>query len=497
LLFIVVLGLFFGLQSPAEAAGPYWRVWLHEPSGRHMTMVEDTGAVLQDLTLPLPDLSYSTVSRNVGISHDGNLIAYFLANDVGNLVFELYDVAAMTMYSGIYTPPVTTYGRTSLDILGGSHVFSPDDRFLAITVQIDSYWEMVVIDTVSRTVVSTLRSSDSIVTDPTMSEGYGLPTAQKVDSTSVHFTYVEGMEGAPRYRSFVWQRSTNTLTETSLYPHLGLDRFETTGEELVAYQNEAYPNRLAEIEGIPIQMNVVQVNTPTEPSFVWFNNESSSLSAIFVENGQRVLVRGWDAVSYEPHWALYERDLTTLHSDVPPWSFFSAAGVGDGFIYVATDLVASGEPALIHHDTTAGTLDNLASVWVGTAGMYMEIAWLEDVRFELAGDFMPWEHFDSFLAEAPLPSATPLIAATSSVPLGITVGIRARIVTTEGDMLNVRSGSGTSFALLYQFANDTRVTLLEGPIASGGFNWWRVRADDGREGWVVDFADGVSTLVRE
>src|SRR5689334_15992318 len=124
LLFIL---LFFGLQSSTEAAGPYWRVWLHEPAGRHLIMVEDTGEVLQDVMLPIPDLSYSIVSRNVGISHDGNLIAYFLTNDVGNIIFELYDVAAMTMYSGLYTPPLTNYGRTSLDIIGGKNVFSPDD----------------------------------------------------------------------------------------------------------------------------------------------------------------------------------------------------------------------------------------------------------------------------------------------------------------------------------------------------------------------------------
>ena len=135
-----------------------------------------TGEVLQDLSLPLPDLSYSTVSRNVGISHNGNLIAYFLTNTSGNIVFELYDVAAMTMYSGIYTPPATTYGRTSLDIVGGTSVFSADDRFLAVAVSVDSYWEIVVIDTVSRSVVSLLRSSDAIVTDPSLREGYGLPS---------------------------------------------------------------------------------------------------------------------------------------------------------------------------------------------------------------------------------------------------------------------------------------------------------------------------------
>lgn len=507
LIFLLFFGLFFIVQGQVTAAGPYWRVWIHEVAGRHLTMVEDTGTVLQEITLPLPDLSYSTVSRNVGISHNGNLIAYFLTNTSGNIVFELYDVAAMTMYSGLYTPPVTTYGRTSLDIIGGSRVFSVDDRYLALAVQVDSYWEIVVLDTTTRTIVAALTSSDAIVTDPSMRDGYGLPAIQEVRNNQLHFSYIEGMEGQPRTRSFVWNWASTSLTETNRYPQVGADLFEPTGEVLAAYQNESYPNQLALIEGIPIQFNVVQVSDAAgNPPFIWFNNEGSSLSATFVENGQRVLVMGYNVLSGFRNWALIERDLTILHSDVPPWETYSATGVGDGFIYLATNVLASGEPVLMHHNTTAGTLSNLASVWTGPAGTYLEIAWVSDIRSSeaLPESFLPWAGFP-ILGEPPLPTATgsslvPATSAplpTSSAPLGIAVGVRARIVTTEGDMLNVRSGAGRGFALVYQFANDTRVTILEGPISADGFNWWRVRADDGREGWVVDFADGVATLVRE
>jgi hypothetical protein len=501
-LLLILFCLFFALQPHTEAQDSFWRVWLHEPAGRHLMMVEDTGEVLQDITLPVPDLSYSIVSRTVGISHDGNLIAYFLTNETGNIIFQLYDVAAMTMYSEIYTPPLTNYGRTSLDIVGGSKVFSIDDIYLAVAVQMDAYWEIVLIDTTTRTVVSTLRSSDTIASAAEVGDGYGLPAIQAVDSDTVHFSYIDSMDGSGRYRSFVWKTSTSELSETNLYPHLASDRFEPTGEALVSYQNESYPNNLELIEGIPIQLNVIQVNTPTNPPFVWFNNESSSLAASFVQNGQRIMVWGWDVQSFEPHWALLERDLTVLHSAAPPWEFYGLAGVGDGFLYIATNVTAGGEPALIHHNTEDGTLDNVENVWISSNNNFVEIAWVEDVRFELAGDFLPWAQFDDLIVGDP-PAPTALVPATSEAiptslaPLGITVGVRAIIVTTEGDMLNVRSGAGISFALLYQFANDTRVTILEGPISADGFTWWRVRADDGREGWVVDFADGVSTLIRE
>jgi hypothetical protein len=499
-LLFILFCLFFALHSKTEAQGPYWRVWLHEPAGRHLVMVEDTGEVLQDISLPVPDLSYSIVSRTVGISHTGNLIAYFLTNDAGNIVFQLYDVAAMTLYSDIYTPPLTTYGRTSLDIVGGTKVFSVDDIYLAVAVQMDAYWEIVLMDTTSQSILSTLRSSDELVNAFGLGDGYGLPVIQQVDEMNVHFTYMDSMDGAPRYRSFVWQHRRNELAETNLYPQIAVDRFWPSGEELIPYQDEAYPNNLASIEGIARQMNVIQVNAPAEPPFVWLNSESSSLSAVFVENGKKVLVWGWDVLSYEPHWALYGRSLSVLHSDVPPWDFYSVAGVADGFIYIATNTVASGEVALIHHNTEDNSLNNLESVWTSSSSALLEIAWVADSRFELGEAFSPWVHFDETDAEFP-PVPTQLVPATSA-PLpnpvqGIMVGVRARVITTEGDFLNVRSAAGTSFAVIYEFAFDTRVTILEGPLSADGYTWWRVRADDGREGWVVDFADGVSTLIRE
>jgi hypothetical protein len=316
------------------------------------------------------------------------------------------------------------------------------------------------------------------------------------------------MEGAPRFRSFVWRRATNELLETYRYPQPGADLFEPTNEVIAAYQDETFPNQLALIDGIPIQFNVVQVSDAIgNPPFIWFNNEGSSLSAYFVENGQRILVTGYNVLSGLKNWALLERDLTVLHSDVPPWETYSVTGVGDGFLYIATNVLASGEPVLMYHNTEAGTLSNLGSIWNGTAGTYVEIAWVNDIRFTeaLPESFLPWGRISDFLIEPPLPTATssslvPVTSdplPTSSAPIGLAVGLRVRVVTTEGDMLNVRSGAGRGFSLLYQFADGTMVTILEGPISADGFTWWRVRADDGREGWVVDYADGVATLVRE
>jgi hypothetical protein len=39
------------------------------------------------------------------------------------------------------------------------------------------------------------------------------------------------------------------------------------------------------------------------------------------------------------------------------------------------------------------------------------------------------------------------------------------------------------------------VTLLEAARSADGFVWWRIRASNGVEGWVVQEADGIPTLI--
>ncbi|MCA9911669.1 MAG: SH3 domain-containing protein, partial [Anaerolineae bacterium] len=67
--------------------------------------------------------------------------------------------------------------------------------------------------------------------------------------------------------------------------------------------------------------------------------------------------------------------------------------------------------------------------------------------------------------------------------------------TTEGDRLRLRSGAGLSFGVIRELADETRVTLIEGPRANDGYIWWRVQLADGTTGWIVESADGIQTLL--
>jgi WD40 repeat protein len=85
------------------------------------------------------------------------------------------------------------------------------------------------------------------------------------------------------------------------------------------------------------------------------------------------------------------------------------------------------------------------------------------------------------------PTATPL-------PL-LEVGGRAQVHVINNEALNVRSEPMIANNLLQVLFDGDVVTLLEGPHETGGLVWWRVRTAQGTEGWVVESADGIQTLI--
>lgn len=83
------------------------------------------------------------------------------------------------------------------------------------------------------------------------------------------------------------------------------------------------------------------------------------------------------------------------------------------------------------------------------------------------------------------PTPGPTQAAEPGSGSGLTVNGAARVTGTGGAGVNLRSAAGTSAPIVQIVGDDTGMTLLEGPTEADGFTWWRVRLDDGTEGWLV------------
>jgi uncharacterized protein YgiM (DUF1202 family) len=77
----------------------------------------------------------------------------------------------------------------------------------------------------------------------------------------------------------------------------------------------------------------------------------------------------------------------------------------------------------------------------------------------------------------------------------LVAGQEATINTILGDTLNLRQAPGLYTTVIGRLAQGTVVTLLEGPSFADGLDWWRVRASDGQEGWVVESSENIQTLL--
>jgi peptidoglycan/xylan/chitin deacetylase (PgdA/CDA1 family) len=65
------------------------------------------------------------------------------------------------------------------------------------------------------------------------------------------------------------------------------------------------------------------------------------------------------------------------------------------------------------------------------------------------------------------------------------------VVVTSESGVRLRTAPGTDSDLVKLLRNRTTLTIVEGPQKADKYTWWKVRMDDGTEGWVVeDFLAG-------
>ncbi|MBM4431051.1 MAG: SH3 domain-containing protein [Chloroflexi bacterium] len=81
------------------------------------------------------------------------------------------------------------------------------------------------------------------------------------------------------------------------------------------------------------------------------------------------------------------------------------------------------------------------------------------------------------------PTAGPT-ATLTALPL-VMPGVQVTVSGTGGQQLSLRAGPGQSQARLRILTEGTRLLVLDGPEAGDGYQWWKVRTDDGVEGWVA------------
>lgn len=80
------------------------------------------------------------------------------------------------------------------------------------------------------------------------------------------------------------------------------------------------------------------------------------------------------------------------------------------------------------------------------------------------------------------PAPTPDLAVA---PEAITPGFYASVANTDGFGVTVRGGPSTSNVAITVADEGVLLFVLDGPTEGDGYLWWKVRLEDGTEGWAA------------
>jgi hypothetical protein len=488
---LLLIGLFLPALLPAHAQDATWVAWLYNSADGRMTQVDSTGAVLDNIVLPMP-AGFDRYPQKVAVGHGGTPFAYVVFNSSTFQGALVITEGAQLLSS--YNLPLTFADST--EFVADETIYNEDNSALALGYSLEGGgWGVLVYDVGAGTVMASIRHDDPLVTVLGLDAGFGLtPVPRRFAGRQVTFTMVQaGTEGAAEYNSYNWNIDTGALTQNVMYPGLDSDTFPPTGEVVMSLPDDRLPNDNAAFTFF--QSNSLHIYEPISGSrFPFYNAPNASLSAPqFIQNGELVLFDSAD-VADQFAWGVVGRDGILVGTLPPAVSLIDTEGVGDGFLYT-TDTFSIDSLTLVYVNTRDG-LDGGTTVWTSPPGARPIIAWAGDTLIRAQAVYEPWAQLappvyapGADVQIAPAPDAVSPADVTAPPPAFsrfLTIGGLATVNTTDGDKLNVRFSPGTEYQIVTRLEDGERVTLLAGPQSADGFTWWKIRTAAGIEGWVVE-----------
>ncbi len=521
---VAVGPLVFGAGASAVQAGGSWSAWLYNADTGRMVLVFPDGVPPTNMMFPLPP-GTSTPPSTLTISRDGSLVAACLTDDSGSASVRVYD-----MYGG---GQVAAYLPTG-PVIGCSlarYSFSEDSTQLAFGLlnhwpsDPDSRpdWELNVMQMTTSAILYHLDSSMPQVTGLGFDVRGKLPFVETFQMASgsypglISFKPVQwGTEGSCEYPGVVWNLGNHTVYSGPNAGKVGLDYLLPNSEAIWSDTDSALPS--GTLQGPGCAFNVVMYSNKMGDRYPIFNNGTVLSGPAFVDDGRKVAVSSTSGSVRQ--WIVIDRsgNTATLPADMDTYDVW---GTLDGYVFLK-NAAPGGAMEVHYHRFTSGLTPDAYVAWTAAPGDYWRIVWVNPIS---GGTGLPPFQQLTVLGPPPVmvtlqPNSTLMVPMVPMVTLqpGVTVmapmvtlqpvitlpappapvgvlavGARATVNTTEGDMLRVRTGAGTSYAVAFQLPNGTGVTLLEGPVTgSGGLTWWRIQTDDGRSGWAVEGVNDTS-----
>ncbi len=507
-------------------AGGSWSAWLYNLDDGRLVHVFPDGAPATQINFPLPP-GTSNYPWTVTMSRDGNRLAACLYDDSNNFSVRVYDIST-GLYIAAYIPtgPIVDCSLSRYSFSEGAGLLAfgilnhypgtPDPR---------PEWELLVMEMNTSAIVYHLTSDDPQVAATGMNlTGGKLPIVSSFQVPTatfpglISFRPVQwGTEGQCEYPAVVWNLGQHSVYAGEIAGKQSLDYLFANSEATWVEIIEGLPQGF--MEGPVCTNNAVMYSNKMGDRYPIYTDATVLNGTAFVDDGRKIAFSSY--ANGVTQWWVIDRNGTSspLPNDIQAYRVW---GTLDGYVFLNSG-APGGVPEVRYHRFNGGPQPQAFVAWTGLPGENWRIIWVNPISGGLG---LPPFPPAPILGQPPLPptlpvvtvppiiltplltvvpvitplppiitplppllTVPPMITPLPPLPSGgtLTVGGRAIVNTTEGDMLRVRTGPGVGFVIAFQLANGTPVTLLEGPAPGAeGYTWWRIRTDDGRSGWAVE-----------
>jgi len=322
-------------QQPARG----WLAWLFNPADGTITQVSSSGQATEMIYLPLAQ-AFNAYGDTVSVSFGGRYVAYTafdstLGPQISNRQYFVYDRAIDTTRFSYSLEGVTAL---DLEIHASPYAFDEKRQQVALGYTTADGWQVVAASLINGAVLNTLSAADAV---GVVNES-GVPIVLGFDANIVYFTLVNNGAGGGLY---AWDIASDSLSVSNAIYSLYSDLLPQTGEVLRPAGN------------------AIQVFTPRDGVFTFYQHSAEVRAAYFIADGLQVLAQtskdGQDAL------VVLNRDGTIANEILG--TLDDIHGTPSGF---AGTFAANSASALARVDTVGADF-SLQTVWSGAAGVQL------------------------------------------------------------------------------------------------------------------------------
>ncbi len=373
---LAVLGLLVGLAP--LVAQPGWTAWLYNSADGSILRVNAAGELVGAVGLPLTQ-AFNAYGADILVSPSGRYVMYTVYDstaDRPNVQLFIYDPQVESI---LFSYDLSDVETTSFGYAPKQAAFDEGNMQVAVGLNYADHWEMLVINYGTASVMAQVASHQV--------EAIGartIPVIQRYDGESVFFTAVgAGAENQVVSPAFRWNIGTGELSENTVFTAVGAALLPTTGEVIIPAFAADLPGA-EDPQGAAYHANTVDVFSGGE-RFTFYTSADTSIEHVyFIQNGERVLVKSYDADTREFVFATVNRDGTVSSELLGMLSGIS--GTREGYIGLYTP--ESGGTGLAVVDTRS---DDAVADFVWSSGIGgLRLVYVENAQAVPTGPYPTW-----------------------------------------------------------------------------------------------------------